>query len=590
MSTFEVKEEFYLDGKPVKLLSGAVHYFRLVKEYWEDCLYNLKAMGFNTVETYIPWNIHEPEEGIFDFDGNKDVECFVRLAGELGLHVILRPSPFICAEWEFGGLPPWLLRYGDMKVRTNTPLFLGKVEAYYKELFRRIAPLQATCGGPVIMMQVENEYGSFGNDKEYLRAIKRLMEENGAQVPLFTSDGAWDAALEAGSLIEDGVLATANFGSRSGENLDVLEAFFRRNGRRWPLMCMEFWDGWFNRWKEKIITRDPADLAMEVAELLKRASINLYMFQGGTNFGFYNGCSARGYTDLPQITSYNYDALMTEWGEPTAKFYQVRQVVRKMFPHLKTMEPRDRKRIAYGQAVPTGQVSLFSCVDSLAECQKSAVPLSMEEAGSGYGYMFYRTHVRGYNKKMKVKAVQASDRVQYYLNRVFEGTHYQNNSGEELELYFKEDNELALLVENRGRVNYGYKLQAPTQKKGIRTGVMVDIHFESGWEQYALDFKNIEELDFSGDWIRDTPSFYRYEFQAEECADTFLNCRELGKGVAFINGFNLGRYWSEGPVQYLYIPAPLLKKGRNEIIIFETEGRIADTLTLEEQPVYVDVG
>lgn len=215
----------------------------------------------------------------------------------------------------------------------------------------------------------------------------------------------------------------------------------------------------------KIITRDPADLAMEVAELLKRASINLYMFQGGTNFGFYNGCSARGYTDLPQITSYNYDALMTEWGEPTAKFYQVRQVVRKMFPHLKTMEPRDRKRIAYGQAVPTGQVSLFSCVDSLAECQKSAVPLSMEEAGSGYGYMFYRTHVRGYNKKMKVKAVQASDRVQYYLNRVFEGTHYQNNSGEELELYFKEDNELALLVENMGRVNYGYKLQAPTQKR-----------------------------------------------------------------------------------------------------------------------------
>ena len=184
MSTFEVKEEFYLDGKPVKLLSGAVHYFRLVKEYWEDCLYNLKAMGFNTVETYIPWNIHEPEEGVFDFDGNKDVECFVRLAGELGLHVILRPSPFICAEWEFGGLPPWLLRYGDMKVRTNTPLFLGKVEAYYKELFRRIAPLQATCGGPVIMMQVENEYGYYGDDREYLEYMKNLMIECGCEVPL----------------------------------------------------------------------------------------------------------------------------------------------------------------------------------------------------------------------------------------------------------------------------------------------------------------------------------------------------------------------------------------------------------------------
>ena len=210
MSTFEVKEEFYLDGKPVKLLSGAVHYFRLVREYWEDCLFNLKAMGFNTVETYIPWNIHEPEEGVFDFNGNKDVESFVKLAGDMGLHVILRPSPFICAEWEFGGLPPWLLRYGDMKVRTDTPLFLSKVESYYKELFRRIAPLQITHGGPVIMMQVENEYGSFGNDKNYLRQIKRLMEENGAQVPLFTSDGSWDAALEAGSLIEDGEIGRAH--------------------------------------------------------------------------------------------------------------------------------------------------------------------------------------------------------------------------------------------------------------------------------------------------------------------------------------------------------------------------------------------
>ena len=191
---------------------------------------------------------------------------------------------------------------------------------------------------------------------------------------------------------------------------------------------------------------------------------------------------------------------------------------------------------------------------------------------------------------MKVKAVQASDRVQYYLNGRFEGTQYQNNSGEELELYFQEENELTLLVENMGRVNYGYKLQAPTQKKGIRTGVMVDLHFESGWEQYALDFEQIGNVDFSGEWHRDTPAFYRYEFQAEECFDTFLNCRELGKGVAFINGFNLGRYWSEGPVQYLYIPAPLLKKGKNEIVVFETEGRTAETLVLEDRPFYVECG
>lgn len=587
MSIFEVKEEFLLDGKPVKLLSGAIHYFRIMPEYWENCFYNLKAMGFNTVETYIPWNIHEPEEGVFDFSGNKDVVRFVRLAQSMGLMVILRPTPFICAEWEFGGLPSWLLRYPDMKVRTNTPLFLSKVDAYYKELFSRIAPLQITQGGLVIMMQVENEYGSFGNDKNYLRAIKGIMEKYGVRVPLFTSDGAWPAALEAGNLVEDGVLATGNFGSRSDENLDAMEAFFREKGVKMPLMCMEFWDGWFNRWKEPVITRDAEDLAMEVKQLLKRASINLYMFQGGTNFGFYNGCSARGNNDLPQITSYNYDAVMTEWGQPSDKFYKLRQVIRELYPQIPTMEPRDNERFAYPQAKLTGKVSLFSCIDQLAGCRKSDVPLTMEEAGSGLGYMLYRTHVKGFGERMKVKAIQTSDRAHFYLNGTLEGVQYQHEIGTEIEMYFeKGDNTLELLVENMGRVNYGYKLQAPTQKKGIRTGVMTDIHFESGWEQYALPLDNVGKIDFSGGWKQDDPAFYRYEFEAEEPRDTFLDCRGLGKGAAFINGFNLGRYWYEGPVLYLYIPAPLIKRGKNEIIIFETEGNVNETLAFSDRPVY----
>ncbi len=587
MSIFEVKEEFLLDGKPVKLLSGAIHYFRIMPEYWENCFYNLKAMGFNTVETYIPWNIHEPEEGVFDFSGNKDVVRFVRLAQSMGLMVILRPTPFICAEWEFGGLPSWLLRYPDMKVRTNTPLFLSKVDAYYKELFSRIAPLQITQGGLVIMMQVENEYGSFGNDKNYLRAIKGIMEKYGVRVPLFTSDGAWPAALEAGNLVEDGVLATGNFGSRSDENLDAMEAFFREKGVKMPLMCMEFWDGWFNRWKEPVITRDAEDLAMEVKQLLKRASINLYMFQGGTNFGFYNGCSARGNNDLPQITSYNYDAVMTEWGQPSDKFYKLRQVIRELYPQIPTMEPRDNERFAYPQAKLTGKVSLFSCIDQLAGCRKSDVPLTMEEAGPGFGYMLYRTHVKGFGERMKVKAIQTSDRAHFYLNGTLEGVQYQHEIGTEIEMYFeKGDNTLELLVENMGRVNYGYKLQAPTQKKGIRTGVMTDIHFESGWEQYALPLDNVGKIDFSGGWKQDDPAFYRYEFEAEEPRDTFLDCRGLGKGAAFINGFNLGRYWYEGPVLYLYIPAPLIKRGKNEIIIFETEGNVNETLAFSDRPVY----
>ncbi|HIX15663.1 MAG TPA: beta-galactosidase [Candidatus Hungatella pullicola] len=586
MSIFEVKEEFLLDGKPIKILSGAIHYFRIVPQYWEDCFYNLKAMGFNTVETYIPWNIHEPEEGIFDFSGNKDVVSFVRLAQKMGLMVILRPTPFICAEWEFGGLPSWLLRYKDMKVRTNTPLFLTKVDAYYRELFSKIHSLQITQGGPVIMLQVENEYGSFGNDKEYLRSVKGIMEKYGAEVPLFTSDGSWDAALEAGSLVEDGVLATANFGSRSNENLDALERFYTRKGIKKPLMCMEFWDGWFNRWKEPVITRDAQDLAMEVRELLPRASINLYMFIGGTNFGFYNGCSARGNTDLPQITSYNYDAVLTEWGEPTRKFYELRQVIRDLYPHIPTFEPRDHTRKAFGPALLTGKVSLFSCVDQLAQCRNSDYPLTMEEAGTGYGYMLYRTYVTGFDNVMKVKAIETSDRAHFYLNGEFQGVQYQHEIGTEIEMKFETENVLEILVENMGRVNYGYKLQAPTQSKGIRTGVMVDIHFESGWEQYALPLEHLENIDFTREWKENTPSFYRYQFDAAEPADTFLDCSRLGKGAAFLNGVNLGRYWNEGPVCYLYIPAPLLRRGKNEIIIFETEGIVTQELTLTDKPVY----
>lgn len=590
MKRFEVKDEFYLDGKPVKLMSGAVHYFRLVPEYWEDCLYNLKAMGFNTVETYIPWNIHEPEEGVFDFSGEKDVAAFVRLAGSMGLMVILRPTPFICAEWEFGGLPAWLLRYPGMRVRSNTPLFLEKVDAYYRALFEQIRGLQITQGGPVILMQVENEYGSFGNDKEYLRAVKGIMEKYGAQVPLFTSDGSWDAALEAGSLIEDGVLATANFGSRSDENLDALERFMERKGKKMPLMCMEFWDGWFNRWGEPVITRDADDLAMEVEALLKRASINLYMFQGGTNFGFYNGCSARGERDLPQITSYNYDAVLTEWGQPTDKFYKIRDVVNRLFPQIPTMEPRDKRRAAFGPAVLKDKVSLFACADGLAECQRSACPMTMEEAGSGYGYMLYKTRVKGFGTPMKVKAVQASDRVQFYLNGAHMATQYQESLGEEILMDFDGESELALLVENMGRVNYGYKLQAPSQRKGIRTGVMVDLHFESGWENYALDLRDVGRVNFQGEWREGVPAFYRYVFEAKETADTFLDCSGLGKGAAFINGRALGRYWSEGPVQYLYIPAPYLRAGENELVVFETEGVLAEELALGEGPVYREMG
>ncbi len=589
MNVFQIKDEFLLNGEKFQILSGAIHYFRIPREYWQDSLYNLKAMGFNTVETYIPWNVHEPEEGRFHFDENEDVAAFVKEAQKLGLWVILRPSPFICAEWEFGGLPAWLLRYPDMKVRTNTPLFLQKVEHYYRALFEQIADLQITRGGPVLMMQVENEYGSFGNEKEYLRSIADLMKKCGAEVPLFTADGAWDAVLEAGNLVEDGILATGNFGSRSDENLDAMEHFFERHGKKFPLMCMEFWDGWFNRWGEEIVRRDAEDLAMEVEALLKRAGINLYMFHGGTNFGFYNGCSARGERDLPQVTSYDYDAVLTEWGEPTEKFYQIQKVVQKLFPENETFAPRTRRRVSYGEADLKGKVSLDSCVEALAGCRESVYPMTMEECGSGYGYMLYRTEVLGCGGEMKVKAIQTADRVQFYLNGRYQGTQYGDEIGEEILMKFEEGlNTLEILVENLGRVNYGYKLMSPSQKKGIRSGVMVDIHFESGWKNYALDLQDISAIDFEKEWMENTPAFYQYELDVQQPEDTFLDMRKFGKGVVFVNGKNLGRYWNKGPAGYLYVPGVWLKKGKNEIVVFETEGLYNTKLTFSDVPVYIE--
>ena len=587
MKRFEIGSSFYLDGQEFKILSGAIHYFRIQPEDWYHSLYNLKALGFNTVETYVPWNMHEPKKGQFDFQGILDIEKFLQIAQDLGLYAIVRPSPFICAEWEFGGMPAWLLTE-DMRIRSSDASYLQAVADYYDELLPRLVPRLLDKGGNILMMQVENEYGSYGEDKDYLRAIRQMMLDRGLDCPLFTSDGPWRATLRAGTLIEEDLFVTGNFGSKADYNFAQMQEFFDEHGKKWPLMCMEFWDGWFNRWKEPIIKRDPEELAQAVHEVLKQGSINLYMFHGGTNFGFMNGCSARGVTDLPQVTSYDYDALLDEQGNPTPKYFAVQKMMETYYPEYPQMKPLTKESFELRDIALSEKVSLFETLADLAQPVESLYPVKMEDLGQSYGYLLYRTEASWDADEEKIRVIDGRDRMQLFVDGKLMETQYQAEIGQDIFVAGekKATHRIDILMENMGRVNYGHKFLADTQRKGIRTGVCKDLHFLLNWQQYPLSFENTENIDFSKGWQPEQPAFYAFDFEMKALKDTYLDLSGFGKGLAFVNGVNIGRFWNVGPTLSLYIPHSLLKEGHNRIIIFETEGEYEESINLVKQPTF----
>jgi len=589
MTRFEIRDDFYLDGKSFKILSGAIHYFRVPPEDWYHSLYNLKALGFNTVETYVAWNLHEPREGEFHFEGALDLERFLQTAQDLGLYAIVRPSPFICAEWEFGGLPAWLLTK-NMRLRSSDPAYIEAIGRYYDQLLSRLVPHLLDNGGNILMMQVENEYGSYAEDKAYMRSIAQMMKVRGVTVPLFTSDGTWIEALESGTLIEDDIFVTGNFGSQPKENTDNLRAFMERYGKKWPLMCTEFWDGWFSRWSEEIVRREAEDLAQDVKEMLQLGSMNLFLLRGGTNFGFISGCSARKTKDLPQITSYDFDAPITEWGQPTEKYYAVQRVTHEVFPELEQMEPISRQAKAYGSFPLLGTANLLDVAADITEEILLDYPQPMEQIGQNHGYILYRSDIKNQYHEERLKTLETHDRCHFYVNQEHLATQYREEIGDEM--LFSADTEriqIDVLVENMGRVNYGYKLGAPSQSKGVKGGIMINHQFRKGWKHYALKFDQemLAKLDcYSAPPEKvKTPTFYRFEAKLDDIADTFIDCSKYGKGCISVNGFNLGRYWNEGPIHYLYVPSGLLKE-KNEFIVFETENVKIEELTLLDHPVY----
>lgn len=571
----EIRDNFYLNGEPFKIISGAFHYFRTVPEYWQDRIEKLVNMGCNTVETYIPWNFHEPEKGNFRFDGMHDIERFIHLAEKLGLYIIIRPSPYICSEWEFGGLPAWLLRDRNMRLRCSYEPYLNAVKEYYSVLIPKLVPHQCDRGGGVILVQLENEYGYYGNDTAYLEFLRDTLRELGVTVPFVTSDGPWSEPIFKSGML-NGALPTGNFGSGAEWQFGQMRKYIGENK---PLMCMEFWNGWFDAWGEEHHTTSPENAASELDELLKRGSVNFYMFEGGTNFGFMSG--RNGGSKTGDVTSYDYDAPLTEDGQITEKYRLFKEVIAKYTDIHEIPLTTEIRRRAYGRISCTGKTDLFSVLDKISVPVKSSYPLTMEDIGQDYGYILYRTKIRDVETVSEIRLESAADRVQCYHNGEFVYTAFAENMWEKFEPQQKRTSGIIdLLCENTGRENFGTGLE--NQRKGISGGVKINDHRHFGFEIYPLplDERQIAALDFGIGYIENTPAFYRFELDIDEPCDTFLDTDGFGKGCAFVNGFNIGRFWEIGPQKRLYIPAPLLQIGKNTIVIFETEGKAADSIFL----------
>ncbi len=555
-------DQFCKDGKPIKLISGAVHYFRNLPETWPDIFEKLRAMGCNCVETYCAWNMHEPKPGTFDFTGRLDIVRFIKEAEKAGLMVIVRPGPYICAEWEFGGLPWWIQREEGLEIRCRNEVYIRYFDRYLDELLGRVRPLLCTNGGPVILLQCENEYGYYGDDREYLSYLRDGYRRRGIDVPLFTSDGGSEDSLLDGTV--EGCLPTLNFGSRVEENFKVHDQLFPNC----PKVCMEMWDGWFDAWgDEKHHTTDPQVYAGVVRDMLKKGSLNIYMFIGGTNFGFTSG--ANHYEKFaPDVTSYDYDALLTECGDVTEKYKAVREVIREATGKELPPIPKDREKKAYGKVALTRSAGLLSNLDALSSPIHSDVPRAMEEYGIGYGYIAYRTVLNRDYRDAKLSFESLGDRAQVLVNGKLQGIAYLNDSLE-VTVNAKKGDVLTILVENMGRANFGPKMM---RKKGLPGRVLLGGKIHFSWDVYPLPMTDLSGLSFGGDEA-EAPAFYEGTFTVEEPADTFLRTDSFKKGFVVLNGFNLGRYWEVGPQKTLYVPGPLLKKGENTLLLFESDGR-----------------
>lgn len=591
---------FYLDGNPLRILSGSLHYFRVVPEYWWDRMRKMKACGLNTLTLYVPWNLHEPYPGKYNFKGILDLKRFINMAHRAGLYVIFRPGPYICSEWDYGGLPPWLLRDPDMKVRTNYHGYQSRVQSYFSRLMSEVSDLQHHKGGPIIAVQVENEFGSYSNDTGHLLFLKKTLIDNGIRELFFTSDGYFNYTEGLNGLdntpFYTEALPTVNF-----QDIEQGEQLFRKVealSDDFPLMVTEYWSGWFDHWGTEHHTQSLQDFGSTLTAILNRsASVNFYMFHGGTNFGFMSGANwdFKEITLKTDVTSYDYDALLTEAGDITEKYRIARQLIYEATKERNRPEiPYDTPKEDWG-AVSIKQYMPLETILTLTKkfSENGTIPMEMLDlhsvdgvdfGGQRYGYILYRVNItEGHNLTF---TEFPRDRIEVFVDgnsvAILEGmvdnVNVNISRGRHTDTQPK-GRVLDILVENRGRVNYG--IMGTTildeQLKGLNNNCFLDGELLTDVEIYPLEFDDdfYKRLSGNHEWEvysgqTDLPGFYRGRlFIGYTPLDSYLSMKDWTKGFVYVNGHNVGRYWNKGPQQTLFVPGPYLRQGFNEIIIFE---------------------
>lgn len=583
--TFEAgKGSFLLNGEPFVVKAAELHYPRIPRAYWEHRIKQCKALGMNTICLYVFWNFHEEKPGEFDFTGQKDLAEFCRLCQKNDMYVILRPGPYVCAEWEMGGLPWWLLKKKDIRLREDDPYFLERVAIFEKEVANQVAGLTIQKGGPIIMVQVENEYGSYGESKEYVAKIRDIVRGNFGDVTLFQCD--WASNFQLNAL--DDLVWTMNFGT--GANIDEQFAPLKKARPDSPLMCSEFWSGWFDKWGANHETRAADDMIAGIDEMLSKGiSFSLYMTHGGTNWGHWAGANSPGFA--PDVTSYDYDAPISESGKITPKYEKLRETLAKYMDGKKQAKvPDDIPTISVPAFEFTEVAPLFA---NLPEPKSDDTIRTMEEYDQGFGSILYRTTLPKIDRSATLTVTEAHDYAQIFIDGKYIGKLDRRNGEKQLDIpACAEGAQLDILVEAMGRINFGRAIKdfkGITEKVELKNGGRTTelkgwkvYNLEDRYEWYkGLKFEPLKSVkDAQGQRV---PGCYRATFHVEKPGDTFLNFETWGKGLVYVNGYGIGRIWEIGPQQTLYVPGCWLKEGENEILVFDIVGpKEARTEGLEE--------